>query len=485
MRTADLHAEQAELDEIAARIADGGDGMTALDLLTALDARPVRPSTPSSTHRLTRCDRVRRGCARCGAGDGIPRSRCDRRPRQRRGDHDRGRACGHRSGRGRRDRLNRCSRPRRRPRVPARHSCQPSSAESDAPPATTETPTAVSPPRLPSAAGQDALLVPGEGTAGAAATPASGETAGTPSSASPSDAGDAVAAPAPPDVGAAGRTVSGPGDRPTGPAAPHPGSRDRRSRAPRHRRRERDGHRTGRLPAPSLHGRAGSHVDRALDLCCRGDDRRRRGPGTGGTLDPRIGRPRRPRPRRASIPCAAGAAACAPEPGRRHRSRPRGTAESAVAAPPAQLSSRRWRPPWCPLAQAPDGDHRITLTVSPENLGPVTVRALIAGSTIRIELHAPGELGRDALRAILGDLRRDLAIAAPQATPQPHHVGRLALLAAARRDGRSDRERRRRCPAAPGGRARLRRPADAGRSSTPAPSPHRPSLRSAASTSTA
>lgn len=68
------------------------------------------------------------------------------------------------------------------------------------------------------------------------------------------------------------------------------------------------------------------------------------------------------------------------------------------------------------LAQAPDGDHSLTLTVSPENLGPVTVRAHISGGAIHIELHAPTDLGRDALRAILADLRRDLAVAAPHAS---------------------------------------------------------------------
>lgn len=68
------------------------------------------------------------------------------------------------------------------------------------------------------------------------------------------------------------------------------------------------------------------------------------------------------------------------------------------------------------LAQAADGDHQLTLTVSPENLGPVTVRAHIAGGSIHIELHAPNDLGRDALRAVLADLRRDLAVAAPNAT---------------------------------------------------------------------
>ncbi|MGW9156945.1 flagellar hook-length control protein FliK [Microbacterium sp. NPDC055665] len=68
------------------------------------------------------------------------------------------------------------------------------------------------------------------------------------------------------------------------------------------------------------------------------------------------------------------------------------------------------------LAQAADGDHSLTLTVSPENLGPVTVRAHISGGAIHIELHAPNDLGREALRAVLADLRRDLAAAAPHAS---------------------------------------------------------------------
>jgi len=113
-------------------------------------------------------------------------------------------------------------------------------------------------------------------------------------------------------------------------------------------------------------------------------------------------------------PVAAGSAA-APN--------PVAAAAPAPVAPPAAVPAPV-RPALLPqvaapvlsLAQAPDGDHRITLTVSPENLGPVTVRAHIAGSTLRIELQAPNEIGRDALRALLVDLRRDLAVAAPHAT---------------------------------------------------------------------
>jgi flagellar hook-length control protein FliK len=94
-----------------------------------------------------------------------------------------------------------------------------------------------------------------------------------------------------------------------------------------------------------------------------------------------------------------------------------GAATPAAAPAPA-------RPPLAPqlaapvlsLVQAADGDHRITVTVSPEDLGPVTVRAHISGDGLRIELAAPSEAGRDAIRHILADLRRDLAAVAPHAT---------------------------------------------------------------------
>ncbi len=86
----------------------------------------------------------------------------------------------------------------------------------------------------------------------------------------------------------------------------------------------------------------------------------------------------------------------------------------ASAARPALLP--QIAAPVVALTQAADGDHEMTLTISPERLGPVTVRAHISGGSIRIELQAPNDLGRDALRTILTGLRRDLAIAAPHAT---------------------------------------------------------------------
>lgn len=88
----------------------------------------------------------------------------------------------------------------------------------------------------------------------------------------------------------------------------------------------------------------------------------------------------------------------------------------AAAAPTRPVLLPQIAGPVVALAQAPDGDHRLTLTVSPENLGPVTVRAHISGGAIHIELHAPNDIGREALRTVLADLRRDLAAAAPHAS---------------------------------------------------------------------
>ncbi|WP_460772454.1 flagellar hook-length control protein FliK [Microbacterium sp. GXF7504] len=100
-----------------------------------------------------------------------------------------------------------------------------------------------------------------------------------------------------------------------------------------------------------------------------------------------------------TIAPTAPAAPVAPPPAVRVPMQPQPVAEAVVS-----------------LASAPDGDHRITVTVSPERLGPVTVRATVHGGTIHIDLTAPTDAGREALRAILTDLRRDLAAAAPQAS---------------------------------------------------------------------
>lgn len=61
------------------------------------------------------------------------------------------------------------------------------------------------------------------------------------------------------------------------------------------------------------------------------------------------------------------------------------------------------------LAAAGPGEHVVTVTVTPDTLGPVTVRAHVTADAMRVELFSPSELGRDALRSILPDLKRDLS----------------------------------------------------------------------------
>jgi flagellar hook-length control protein FliK len=60
------------------------------------------------------------------------------------------------------------------------------------------------------------------------------------------------------------------------------------------------------------------------------------------------------------------------------------------------------------LASGGDGEHRITLRVDPDDFGPVRVVAEVRGGDVAVVLHAGTDQGRDALRACLTDLRRDL-----------------------------------------------------------------------------
>ncbi|MEO7006988.1 MAG: flagellar hook-length control protein FliK [Terrimesophilobacter sp.] len=80
----------------------------------------------------------------------------------------------------------------------------------------------------------------------------------------------------------------------------------------------------------------------------------------------------------------------------------------AAAAPTPAFATQLARPLFT-LAGATFGDHTMTITVTPDNLGPVTVRAHITADGMRVQLFAPTDAGRDALRAVLPDLRRDLA----------------------------------------------------------------------------
>ena len=74
------------------------------------------------------------------------------------------------------------------------------------------------------------------------------------------------------------------------------------------------------------------------------------------------------------------------------------------------------------IAQRPMGTHQLTMTVNPDSLGPVTVRAHITASgDVQVELSGATDAGRDALRTMLVELRRDLAAVMPHATLSVNH----------------------------------------------------------------
>lgn len=82
-----------------------------------------------------------------------------------------------------------------------------------------------------------------------------------------------------------------------------------------------------------------------------------------------------------------------------------------VQAPPATTPAcmlEQVRGPIGRLTTALPGEHTFTVNVTPENLGPVTVRAHITGDGIRVELIGATDAARDSLRMILNDLKRDL-----------------------------------------------------------------------------
>ncbi|GAA3318745.1 flagellar hook-length control protein FliK [Arthrobacter ramosus] len=88
------------------------------------------------------------------------------------------------------------------------------------------------------------------------------------------------------------------------------------------------------------------------------------------------------------------------------------TAAPGMATPTPQADPAKLLPqvsgPLFSLASAAPGAHVMILKLSPEDLGPLTVRAHIEGAGVRIELFAPGDAGREAVRSILPELRRGL-----------------------------------------------------------------------------
>lgn len=76
-------------------------------------------------------------------------------------------------------------------------------------------------------------------------------------------------------------------------------------------------------------------------------------------------------------------------------------------APPLPLVDQV-RGPLGQLRAAPQGEHVFSIRITPENLGPVQVRAHIGPENIRVELVGASDSVRDQLRTMIGDLRRDL-----------------------------------------------------------------------------
>ncbi|UIK88534.1 flagellar hook-length control protein FliK [Arthrobacter polaris] len=82
---------------------------------------------------------------------------------------------------------------------------------------------------------------------------------------------------------------------------------------------------------------------------------------------------------------------------------------AAPAPVHAPVLAQQLARPLFTLVGAPLGEHVMKISVVPDSLGPVTVRAQLSAEGIHIELFSASDAGREGLRHILADLRRDLA----------------------------------------------------------------------------
>ena len=106
---------------------------------------------------------------------------------------------------------------------------------------------------------------------------------------------------------------------------------------------------------------------------------------------------------------AAAAAAPASQPGTAPAAAPVPQPAAPAPSQPAAALQPQVAKPLFTLAGASHGQHIMTLQVTPADLGPMTVRAHIDAAGVRIELFAPGDAGREAIRGILPELRKELA----------------------------------------------------------------------------
>jgi flagellar hook-length control protein FliK len=96
------------------------------------------------------------------------------------------------------------------------------------------------------------------------------------------------------------------------------------------------------------------------------------------------------------VQAPAGAAPAAPV-------APAAAPERATPAPPAQQLAAEIVP-----LRDKQGEHTLTIALHPADLGPVTVTARVHGADIQLDLGGATEGGREAIRAALPELRREL-----------------------------------------------------------------------------
>jgi Meckel syndrome type 1 protein len=113
-------------------------------------------------------------------------------------------------------------------------------------------------------------------------------------------------------------------------------------------------------------------------------------------------------PTLAAATVAPSVAQAVPQPAAQAAAQPAFQSASPQAPHYAAPLQSQLAKPLFTLVGAPQGQHIMTLKVSPEDLGPLTVRAQIDAAGVRIELFAPGDAGREAVRGILPELRREL-----------------------------------------------------------------------------
>ncbi|MDP9394576.1 MAG: flagellar hook-length control protein FliK, partial [Actinomycetota bacterium] len=103
-----------------------------------------------------------------------------------------------------------------------------------------------------------------------------------------------------------------------------------------------------------------------------------------------------------AVPVATPAAATSPA------SAPAAAAPATSGGPPTPVSSQLVAR-IAPLRESADGIHRLTMHLHPADLGPVQVVAEMRSGVLSLQLAGSNDLAREALRAALPDLRRELA----------------------------------------------------------------------------